>query len=87
MIEKEKIPQQVRDVIFGYGPQFLVECMYVWEREEYKKAVQIEHTRPEDSPEKARDFDNVQYFGKRADILHKTWVALDDNENAHPWTL
>lgn len=90
MIEKDKIPKDIQNVIFGYGSQFLIECLYVWDREEYKRAVQIARPKPSgerSEEEKQRDIDNVEYFGTRMTVLHTAWVALEDNEEKHPFII
>lgn len=85
MITKDEIPKNIRDVIFGNGSQFLIECIYAWEKAEYRKAHEIASRHREGSYKTDRE--NVEYFGKRMMIAHEAWIKFQDNEDRFPYNL
>ena len=55
--------------IFGHGVIETARLAYKQAEKDYLKAVS------------ARDDKAAVYYGKQMDILHKAWIALDDNNS------
>ncbi|MFA5458298.1 MAG: hypothetical protein WC261_11790 [Synergistaceae bacterium] len=83
-MNEKPIPQQIRDVCFGYGQTHLIEQMYRYEMEEYKKARGQIKGDPY-SPDNAEKLKTLQYFSLRCDALYKVWVAFVDIDMTYPF--
>lgn len=81
-MDEKDIQTDIRDVIYGYGAEHLLECMYAYEKALYFNAKGIASV---DRTE--QNIKTMEYYGKIKDALHTAWVEVADIGTDYPFNI